>query len=131
MKPLFILAVWLYFIFEGLTEGMSTDNIKFNDKRIADKYHLLRCGENLGIIIAVHILMIAGNLKAMIPIFWLSVASGLGLYEMAFSWLKYGNPLHNKTSKWLFIPHPPGWVSYAAFIIFAGIKVCILSMDIL
>jgi hypothetical protein len=127
VKILFILAMWIYFVFEGVTEGMATSGKQFEDKAYQNRYHIFRLLENFGVILGVHVLIFAGKTWEMLPIFWLSVGSGLGLYEMAFSWIKYKNPLHNKTSHWLGIHHPPGWVSLLAFVLFAATKVLVLT----
>lgn len=127
LKILFVLSMWIYFIFEGLTEGIGTsNNPNLETKKQQDKYHLLRLGENLGVIIAVHLLFIFFKAYYMIGLFWLTVPSGLGLYEIAFSWIKYKNLLYNKASKWLFIPHPPGWVSIIVVVLFILIKCLVI-----
>ena len=106
-KILFILAGWIYFIFEGITE---TEANPIPEKD--DWYHRMRVCENIGLVIAFHIIFLATGRYDYIPLFWLTTTSGLSLYEFAFSWVQYGNPLYNKTSLWLGIPHPKGrtWV---------------------
>ena len=109
-KILFILSGWLYFIFEGITE---TEVSTYNSNR----YHIWRVFENLGIITAFHIVFITTALWRFIPLFWLTTLSGLCLYEMVFSLFRYGNPLYNKTSLWLGLKHPKGWMYIPIFII--------------
>lgn len=104
-----IIFIWLYSIFEGLTEAFTWDR-----KVSESKYHIWRIGENIGIIGA--LLWIRSH---QIPLYILGIyfLSGLSLYEMTYSWQKYKNPLYNKTSKWLGISHPKGWVWLVIFIL--------------
>ena len=114
-KILFILAGWGYFIFEGITEGFATQGEQFTQKANQDWYHRMRLCENAGLVIAFHIIFIAFKAYAWIPLFWLTTTSGLSLYEFAFSRVKYGNWLHTKTSLWLGLKHPKGWVWLIVF----------------
>lgn len=116
-KILFVLFGWLYFAFEGKTEGLSTkDNPNLKSEDQQDDYHIKRLFENAGIVGAILALITAAKFWLWIPLFVLVCISGLGLYEMAFSKEKYGDPLYNKTSKWLGIPHPKGIVFQKLFI---------------
>jgi len=106
---------------------MSTQGKLFNDKWYQDRYHVMRVLEQLSIILAVHVIFVYTELYYMIQIFWVASISGLGLYEMVFSKVKYDNWLYNKTSSWLFIKkHPKGWVSLVVFIVF-GVVTFILK----
>ena len=109
-KILFILAGWGYFIYEGITETEANPSPEKDDW-----YHRMRLRENAGLVIAFHIIFIAFKAYAWIPLFWLTTTSVLSLYEFAFSRVKYGNWLHNKTSLWLCIKHPKGWVWIVVF----------------
>ena len=105
--------IWLYWIFEGLTEAIATDdNPNLYTKKQQDRYHIFRLVETLSIFGIIWLI------NGSFPLFAVRYSvSGIALYEFAFSWLKYGNPLHNKKSKWFFIPHPKGWMWIVIFII--------------
>ena len=118
MNILFVLAMYGYFIFEAWTEALSTKGSLFDSITYQNKYHWKRVFEMLSITIATHIRFIATGSYNMIPIFWLCAISGLGLYEMVFSKVGYGKYLHNKTSLWLGLSHPKGYVNLIVFIIF-------------
>jgi len=114
---LFVFFTWVYFFGEGVTESLGINPKNSATKKLDDTYHIYRCIEQGGIIIATHLIFIYTKAYFMIPIFWLTAISGLGLYEMAMSWKSTGNPMHTKESKWFFIPHPPGWFCLVTFII--------------
>ena len=124
---LFVLAMYSYFIFEGWTEAMSTKGGLFDSIDYQNSYHWKRVFEMLSIIIATHIRFIATGSYYMIPIFWACAISGLGIYEMVFSKIGYGNYLHNKTSKWFCFKHPKGWIKLVVFIMF-GILTMYLTL---
>ena len=117
MIYLFILGVWIYFIFEGLTEGFTWNRLTKTTPKV---YHTWRVFENTGILIAFYSWMI---IHPGFLFFILVVISGLCLYEMAFSGYSYGNLLYNKTSKWLGIKHPKGYVWLIIFILSVGIVI--------
>jgi hypothetical protein len=104
---LMFLFAMIYFIAEGITEGYTwgaSDNIFEIEPRT---YHIYRLIENIGIIGLVLVFVFV-NIWQILAL----VITGLALYEMAFCYIRYGNALYNKTSKWFGIPHPPGkfWV---------------------
>lgn len=115
---LFTIAVLMYCIGEGITEGMTWKAADTNYRPRPFIYHIFRfVFETIGII-------------GMILLFdwfvwWYFVgvlAMGLALYEMSFSGIRYDNIFYNKRSKWFGIPHPPGfwwvWVFTAGLVLF-------------
>jgi len=115
---LYVLFGWCYFIFEGITEAIATkDNSNLNTQTQQDNYHCYRILEMIGIFGAGLMVMLAAQLYLWITTLVLICVSGLGLYEMSFSWWSYGNPLYNKTSKWLGIKHPKGIFFLRLFIV--------------
>jgi hypothetical protein len=105
MILLFVFGTLLYWICEGWNEGDSWKNrLKHGEKDVHKTYHYFGIGERLGIMVTqLYFLFALGWL------FFVVHLLGLALYEMVFSWVCYNDPLYNKTSKWLFIKHPPGW----------------------
>ena len=112
---LMLLTYWHMGV-HGITEGMATQGKQFTSKPYQDRYHWKRLLEQAPIILAVILFLILLGKAYLIPAFIVTCLSALGLYEMTFSKEKYGSYLHTKTSKWLGIQHPPGWVNLAAFI---------------
>jgi hypothetical protein len=122
---LFVIFGWLYFYFEGKTEGIGTkDNPNLNATEQQDDYHIKRILENAGIAGAISVIMIAAKFWLWIPLYILVCISGLGLYEMSFNKEKYGDPLYDKSSIWLGIPHPKG-IIFKRMFIFGGIATAI------
>lgn len=122
-KLIFIIVVWIYFIFEALTEAMNWEVRA--DPHI--KYHLFRLLENFGILLA---FLVIPNLRSYWKVFILSITSGLSIYEMTFSWYIYGDPLYNKTSTWIIIPHPFGWFWLALFCISLFVIILLYKKEI-
>ena len=107
----FILSMWLYFICEGITEAFTWMEVHpFNP----DIYHIFRIGENLGVLGVIIMFGVLEHYKIRVSL--LGLISGLSLYEMAYMGLMYNNILYNKTSLWLGIPHPKGWMWLCLFI---------------
>ena len=120
MKILFLAGLYIYWLFEGITEAIATTNNPFfATKSNQDEYHLYRILENLGIVIMICAICIGLHEWTWLFRTVLGSISGIAVYEMFFNLVKYNNPLHNKTSKWLFIPHPKGWVWIPIFVVFS------------
>jgi len=122
MVYLFIIFVWMYFMGEGVTEGFTWRDLTYIMS--PDEYHIWRLVENLGVLGAVYCY---GVLEHYHWIFYtLTILSGLSVYEMAYNVTRYKKLLYNKTSKWFFIPHPPGWFWLALFIISTAVLAVII-----
>lgn len=123
-KVLFLFFGWIYFIFEGITEAIATkENPNLKTEIQQDNYHGYRAFEMAGIFFSVLVVMLAAGFYFWIPTLILVCGSGLGLYEMAFSWWSYDNPLFNKTSKWFGIPHPKGIFFRNLFLAATGLEI--------
>ncbi len=127
---IYVLAIWFYFFHEGITEGFTWKNSKSNNHKNSRWYHLMRVRENVGILIAV-LILISIIIKAtgdwtFLWLFLFSMGSGLSVYEMIYSDYVYGDMLYNKTSKWIGIKHPKGWVWVVVFIFCTIAKIFII-----
>jgi len=125
-KILYILAYWIYFVGEGVTEAftwtMNTNPVG------SGLYHLWRVVENFGLIFLILLLIFIKEVRNI----WISILaaiSGLALYEFIYCRVAYQDWFYQKTSLWLGIPHP----SYQFWIILFFLAVIgiiiILSKD--
>jgi len=106
MIYLLILTYWIYFVGEGITEGL-TWKANWIAYLISPRtYHIWRIVENLGVTGALFIIYYCH------PENWLIVSlpamvSGLIIYERLFCVARYNDFFYQKTSKWFGFPHPP------------------------
>lgn len=101
---LYVLSFWVYFIGEGITEGLTWKCDRYKDSINSFKYHFWRVVENLGIVGIIFLLIFTkANLGIWIAL--LSASSGLCIYEFCFCSASYGNWKHKKTSKWFGVSH--------------------------
>ena len=114
-----------HYICEGWTEAYHwlhhKDPVNYgkDDKHFV--FHSWRTGEKILLALSQLILFSIFRWR-----FIIVHAMGLSLYQMVYSWKFYKNPLYNKTSKFLFIKHPPGWVWLLTFVI--GIILLLLNV---
>lgn len=129
LEILFTLAEVIYFHFESLCQQFT-----FTRTAGGKKYHSWRIGENLGIIIAVHILLIIVKRLDLLPLFWLSTSMGLAWYEIFWNHNMYGSIWHQKEGYWdakflifnIKIRHPKGWFWVALFITCLIVRILII-----
>ena len=110
--------VYVYWVFESVSESYTWMASWHSSKPINPKaYHLIRLPETLSIIIS-HLIL--GYLLLGwhgVLIIALAEISACVLYERIYCAMNYGNFFYQKTSKWLFVKHPPVWLEIILFTI--------------
>ena len=115
-RILLILAYWLYFLGEGVTEGltwkMGWEDFTANSRT----YHTWRVVENLGLI---GVILLIGFVH---PANWLiisllSAVGGLIIYLRCFSYGRHDNFWHHSQSEWFGISKPNITIQIVIFII--------------
>ena len=113
-----LILIWAYWIFESISEAMTWKSSWWSTYKINPKtYHLIRLPETLSIMISHLILsyLLYGWLGVLLGS--LCEISGCILYERFYCLKAYNNFFHQKTSKWLSIPHPKIWMEVVLFVI--------------
>ena len=125
MIYLLILAYWIYFLGEGITESM-TWKANWTAWLITPRtYHIWRLIENLGVIGALFLTYYFHPSNWLI-ISLLSAVTGLVIYERVFCLVRYNNFWHQKTSKYFCFNHPKVWLEVVLFVIaFIGLIIII------
>ena len=125
---LYVLSFWVYFIGEGATEGLTWWTDRNTLKKLhPQRYHISRIIENLGLIgIILLLTFIKADLSIWIAL--LAACSGLCLYEFVFCHFSYNDWKHQKTSKWMGIPHPGWQVWMVIFILSSSGLVYLISL---